>query len=234
MLREMGLVRSQEGREIAVDARVVIGADGPRSAVARWLGIPPGPVARGVQYEVALGRGLEAAEVFFRPAFRGGYAWLFPAGKVARLGAAFDEDCEEGEPALRQLMGELEEEGRVLDSVLSYTSGPVPVGGPGTARRGNVLLVGDAAGHTHPVTGAGILNAIIAGEMAGRAAARAVLDRDEAVLGEYEEELRLVLDPALERAKEKRRQLNETWDLSPAGLSSAIKRSWIAFEEYYG
>ncbi|MDP2661886.1 MAG: NAD(P)/FAD-dependent oxidoreductase, partial [Dehalococcoidia bacterium] len=183
------VVLQKEGQEIFVNARIIVGADGPQSTTARWLGLAPGPLARAVQYEVALPRRIEAAEVFFRPVFRGGYAWLFPAGETARVGAAFDADHnDEGVEGLRRLLADFQEEGRVLDSTLSYTAGFVPVGGPGPVRRDNVLLVGDAAGHTHSITGAGILNGIIAGEMAGRAAARAALSDNLAALDEYEEE----------------------------------------------
>ncbi len=231
--QEPELVLQREGTETAVDAGVIIGADGPHSTVARLVGLVPGPMARAVQYEMVLPHELDTAEVFFRPAFRGGYAWLFPAGRTARIGAAFDAGCEDGIAALRRLKDELVEEGKILDSAISYAGGPVPVGGPRSVRHGNVLLVGDAAGHTHPLTGAGIVNAIIAGEMAGRAAARAVLDGDETALEEYGEEFQTVLAPALERAKEKRTRLEEAWILPPAGLSSAIRGNWIAFDEYY-
>lgn len=231
------VVLLREGREVAVEARVIVGADGPRSSVASWLGLAPsfpeGRMARAVQYEVALPRRLEEAEVFFRPAFRGGYGWLFPAGERARVGAAFESDVEEGMAGLRQLLAELEGEGRIGDSILSCAAGLVPVGGPGPARRGSVLLVGDAAGHTHPITGAGIINAIIAGEMAGRAAARAALAEDQAALDEYVEEFQDVLGPALERARQKRAHLEQAWDWPPGDLSQAIRESWIAFDEYY-
>jgi len=222
-----------EGREVLVDARVVIGADGPQSTVARRAGLTPGPLARAMQYEVVLPRRLEEAEVFFRPAFKGGYAWLFPAGETARVGASFDADNRTGKDGLCQLVRELQDQGRLMDSAVSYVSGFVPVGGPGPVRRGNVLLVGDAAGHAHPITGAGILNAIIAGESAGRAAARACLTQDPAALHDYEEDVDLVLGSSLARAREKRAGLERVWNSTTGDLSRSIRESWIAFDEYY-
>lgn len=221
------------GQEVLVDARVIIGAAGPRSTVARWMGKAPLPVASAVQYEAPLRRRTDTAEVYFRPDFRGGYGWFFPAGDVARVGAAFDGEYSEGIKGLCRLMGELRYQGCISDSIISHTAGPVPVGGPGVVRWGNVLLVGDAAGLTHPVTGAGIVNAIISGEIAGRAAARGALDSNLSALDEYEDELRTVLTPALERASEKRSLLELAWDLPPAELAEAIRGSWIAFDEYY-
>jgi geranylgeranyl reductase family protein len=230
---EMEVIVLREGQEVLVDARVIIGADGPRSTVVRWMGKAPLPVVSAVQYEAPLRRRTDTAEVYFRPEFRGGYGWFFPAGDVARVGAAFDGEYCEGTKGLGTLMGELRYQGCISDSIISHTAGPVPVGGPGVVRWGNVLLVGDAAGLTHPVTGAGIVNAIISGEMAGKAAARAALDSDLSGLDEYEDELRLALTPALERASEKRSLLERAWNLPPAELSEAIRGSWIAFDEYY-
>jgi len=226
------IVRS-EGRDLLVQASVVIGADGPRSSVARSLGLAPGPMASAVQYEVVLGREMEEAEVFFGPLFPGGYAWLFPAGATARVGAAFTSGAEVGREGLAQFRRDLEDQGRITGSALSYTAGLVPVGGPTAGRRGNVLLAGDAAGHTHPITGAGILNAMIAGELAGLAAARAALLGDSSLLDEYEAEIEIVLGPALERATEKRAALDRAWKSEPEGLSQSIRESWIAFDEYY-
>ena len=228
------VILQMEGQEVAVRARVIIGADGPQSLVARHLGLGPAPLARAVQYEVVLKRRVEAAEVFFGSAFRGGYAWLFPAGTTARVGAAFEVDEEAGMSGLRRLLGELQVDGRVRESAVSHAAGFVPVGGPGPVRRGNVLLVGDAGGHTHPLTGAGVVNAIIAGEMAGRAAAQTALSGDYEALDAYEEEFDHVLRPALERARDKRARLGKAWGSGPAELSKAVRESWIAFEEYYG
>lgn len=226
-------VLMSEGQEVLVKAGVVVGADGPRSSVARSIGLAPGALARAVQYEVVLGRTMEEAEVYFGPLFPGGYAWLFPAGATARVGAAFTSGAEAALEGLAQLRRNLEDQGRITGSAISYSAGPVPVGGPMPGRHGNVLLAGDAAGHTHPITGAGILNGIIAGELAGRAAARAALSGDSSVLDEYEEEFQIVLGPALERAREKREGLDRAWRSAPEGLSKSIRESWIAFDEYY-
>lgn len=226
----------QDGRNLRVRARIIIGADGPRSTVARWMVFPKSKrprFARALQYEVELTQRLSTAEIFFRPEFRGGYAWLFPAGRVARLGAAFVSGGREAVAGLGTLLRELEAKDRVRGAVLSVTAGLVPVGGPAMLRRGSLALAGDAAGHTHPITGAGILNAIIAGEMAGKAAARAAATGCPDCLKEYEEECLLVLGPALDRARERRCQLEDDWSPSPAELAQTIRRSWITFDEYY-
>ena len=95
--------------------------------------------------------------------------------------------------------------------------------------RDNVLLVGDAAGHTHPVTGAGVSQAVIGGRMAGRWAARAAETGDLSLLGAYEEEWSEWFGEVQERANKRRKSLEKNWDR----LASAVRTSWVAFREYY-
>ncbi|MDO8671453.1 MAG: NAD(P)/FAD-dependent oxidoreductase [Dehalococcoidia bacterium] len=223
----------QSGRELLIRPGVIIGADGPLSLVARWMGLARPQVATAIQYDFRLSRPLSIAEVYFRSEIRGGYAWLFPAGEVARIGVAFAAGAREAMAGFRSLLRKIEDEGKAIGPALSVTGGLVPIGGPTALRRGNMLLVGDAAGLTHPMTGAGILNAIIAGEIAGLAASKAVLAGRLDYLEEYEEECHFVLGPGLRRAGERRRELDRHWQLSPAGLSQAIRRSWLTFDEYY-
>jgi flavin-dependent dehydrogenase len=49
---------------------------------------------------------------------------------------------------------------------------------------GDVMLAGDAAGQTHPITGAGVATAVMAGTLAGEAAARGVRSSDLSLLRE--------------------------------------------------
>ena len=70
---------------------------------------------------------------------------------------------------------------------------------------GNILLVGDAAGHAHPITGAGILNAVIGGEMAGRIAAEAIARGDLDHLENYEIEWRETFGKSLSYGALKRK-----------------------------
>ena len=69
---------------------------------------------------------------------------------------------------------------------------------------GNVLLAGDSAGMADPITGAGINNAILAGELAGKTIIKALENDDIAQLCEYETKIRKLLGRPLGRALEKR------------------------------
>ncbi|MBU0703534.1 MAG: FAD-dependent monooxygenase, partial [Chloroflexi bacterium] len=118
-------------------------------------------------------------------------------------------------------------------AILGRTGGPVPSGGTvARLRVGNVLLVGDAAGHTHPVTGAGIFAAIVSGTLAGEAAAKAVKSNDFALLDEYEREWAAFMGGPLRHALSKRRYLDEHWSDDAASLSGVVRETWVAFKEY--
>lgn len=165
------------GQEAEVEGRVIIGADGPRSAVGRAIGAPNVEWMVTAQAEVGLRVPFNTAEIWFDRQCAGGYMWFFPSGRTARAGV--------GVPAqhsgalrglLSGLLGRLAGEGRIYrEGVLGYSGGPVPVGGPPSpVQRGCVLLAGDAAGCADPVTGSGIYAAVLSGSLAGRMASEAL------------------------------------------------------------
>ena len=81
-----GLIVGQGVKERIVKSKVIIGADGVHSSVARWAGHPsPGALAA-LQYEVVSFRPQEEVDIFFDRDYEGGYAWFFPKGKRANVG----------------------------------------------------------------------------------------------------------------------------------------------------
>ena len=116
---------------------------------------------------------------------------------------------------------------------LRTTGGLIPVGGMSPVRAGNVILAGDAAGHCHPITGAGVPGAVFAGRMAGEAAAAAAAADNQEPLAEYEEACALFLGESWRQAVEKRQRLSSHWQDDDEELSRMLRRSWIAFPEYY-
>jgi len=93
--------------------------------------------------------------------------------------------------------------------IIGKTGGSIPCGKPGKTVFDNVLLVGDAAGHAHPITGAGILNAVMGGEIAGRIAAEAVLKGDPPHLENYENQWREAFGKSLSHGACKRQMLKK-------------------------
>ena len=211
--------------------RVIVGADGPRSTVGRWVGILPPPALPGVQAKVRLTHPMDMTEVYLDPDFRGGYAWLFPKGEHANVGVAFipAKEPRSVSIALEHFIEVLASRGKISGPVLAHNAGWIPVSSPQTALRGHVLLAGDAAGQTHPITGAGVANAIVGGRIAGTWAARAALADDMRLLERSEEEWRDVLGDAMARAAEKRHFMEAHWER----FDTIIRSCWIAFREYY-
>jgi flavin-dependent dehydrogenase len=97
-----------------------------------------------------------------------------------------------------------------------------------TMVHGPVILVGDAAGLTHPITGAGIPAAVISGARAGQAAAE-WLGGDGDALESFAEDMQDQFGPAIGRAVARRKALEAVWR-QPAAQDDRVMRSgWIAF-----
>jgi digeranylgeranylglycerophospholipid reductase len=179
----------------------------------------------------------EETDIFLSRRLPGGYAWLFPKGEVANLGLGGDPRWRDKfKPLLDDLRRQLVAQGRVGRDVLGYTGGAIPSGGMlepvATIGGAQVLLAGDAAGLTNPVTGAGILAAVVSGEMAGDAAAKlAADDADAAEI--YREDLTDMFKASLTRAVARRQALMRVHETARQPESADLKRAWIAFPEYW-
>jgi digeranylgeranylglycerophospholipid reductase len=117
--------------------------------------------------------------------------------------------------------------------IISKTGGSIPCQPYRQTVFGNILLVGDAAGHAHPITGAGILNAVIGGAIAGRIAAEAIDMKDFGHLENYETEWREAFGNSLAYAAWKRNLLEENWNESSLPFEDLIRNTWVGFKEYY-
>lgn len=173
----------------SISARILVGADGPVSIVGRSLGAYK-------TRRTVVGAGYTASHVdiedlfhfFFSSKWPGGYAWIFPRGDSYNIGVA--TSSRNAVSLLRQFAGMngIEMDGRL-------TSGVIPagfdmnfystvVGGAG------VMLAGDSAGLTHPITYGGIYPAVISGRMAGRLAADALISKNISSVLKYGRMLR--------------------------------------------
>jgi flavin-dependent dehydrogenase len=214
--------------------RVLVAADGPNSRVAQGLGLPRLEAVDTRQYTVPLLRRHAHTDIWLSADYPGGYAWLFPRGNVANLGLGLDAKLAPDLKApLDALHLQLAGEGLVGMDILGRTGGPIPVGG--LRERlvvGNALFVGDAAGLTHPITGAGIAAAVISGEAAGASIAR-LLDGELDALADYEEDVRDQFQTTIERAVARRRWMMQYWTRPEARQDAVHRRGWIAFSEYF-
>ncbi|MCS7285510.1 MAG: NAD(P)/FAD-dependent oxidoreductase, partial [Hydrogenobacter thermophilus] len=189
-----------------VSARFVVGADGPRSKVAKLTGKHTENFLTTSQVTMPLCRNMEDLLIYFRDYIPGGYGWVFPKGKVANVGVGIDPAYNlKVTESLKMFMMELIRDGVVEKMVLKRTGGWIPADGLLPPIRGNVSLVGDAGGFCHPITGGGIANAVLSGSMAGRAILK---EKPE----EFEEEARDVFESTLQKASEKRKRYMKSWD----------------------
>ncbi len=230
-----GCVRLSDGR--IIDPRVIIGADGPRSTVGRAVGTVNAHCVETRQITIPLVRPQRSTDIFLSANIPGGYGWLFPKRNVANLGAGvLPEHRGRLKAIVIGLHRKLARDGVVGDAIGAVTGGAIPVGGmlkpAGTLGRARVLLAGDAAGLTNPVTGAGIAAAVISGRLAGSAAA-AELEGDPNAAGDYAEELEALFGAALARALRHRRALETAWRDAGAPGKAMLRRGWIAYPEYW-
>lgn len=217
--------------------RLLIGADGPHSPVGRAIGHVNRDLVETRQITVSLRAPLDTTDIFLKADYPGGYGWLFPKGRKANLGLGIvTQEKRYLKPLLQALHARLVTEGRVGAEAAALTGGAIPVGGrlTATGRLGKtpVLLAGDAAGLTNPVTGAGIASAVHSGALAGEAAAL-WLAGNEAALDDYERELSDLFDGAMARALARRRTLLTHYRAGRRPDAAALRASWIAYPQYW-
>lgn len=163
----------------AVEAKIVIGADGAGSIVRSALRVPPTRLRalalRG--YAPTLPTRASTQEIAFGDGPQPAYAWSFDRGDgLSNVGYGELLTSRRPNPTRRHLLDQLE---RLLPG--SVEAGTEWLGHhlPLSSWRwrheeGRVLLAGDAAGLVNPMTGEGIFYAVATGVAAGRAAAGAL------------------------------------------------------------
>ena len=185
-----------QGYPQKIESLLVIGADGVESKVARWAGmdsrLTPEEIMICAQFLVSAPKfDRDYCEFFFGNKLApGGYIWIFPKGSgLANVGIGLQGSQSGAGLALRLLESFLDKrmpEARILQMV----AGGIPTSGPmRSITSDGIMLVGDAAHQSDPLTGGGIINAMRAGIIAGEVAARAVSsgDTSQQRLQEYED-----------------------------------------------
>jgi geranylgeranyl reductase family protein len=238
------MVRAIDDRGVLVTSiktrlksRLIIAADGPRSLVSRAAGLNNTEFAETRQITVKLCGSYAATDIFLSADITGGYGWLFPKKDTANLGVGVSAHCKDRlKPLLNTLHDRLISEGRVTRGVLKVTGGAIPVGGIrgpiGYLGATPVLLAGDAAGLTNPITGAGINAAVISGALAGEAALK-FLDGDTFALDDYRDGIEDLFKPAIDRALTRRKRLQSLYAAGVRPCPNDLRESWIAYDAYW-
>ena len=220
----------------SVIAKVIIGADGPHSFVGKSVGLINNETLETRQITIQLLSPIKSTDIYLSAKYIGGYGWLFPKNETANLGIGVAHEKRHLlKPLLEELHSRLIAEGRVGSEILYTTGGAIPVGGmiKPYAKSGDatIILAGDAAGLTNPISGAGIPAAVVSGRMAGETATSLLNGNIEAA-EDYEQELQELFGTSLKRARahfEKLLAIHKDGVPNPAQL----RNGWIAYDEYW-
>jgi len=216
-----GVIVQKDGDRFEIKAKVIIGADGPFSVVGKYLRQENTHYLRTMQCQVLWDKADDAMKYYFHSAYEGGYAWVFPKGNTANLGVGcLHEPAKAMEHFLAFLnVGQ--------DRIVGRGGGMLPVGGalPVTVQ-GNCMLVGDAAGQVHPITGEGIRSAVVCGKVAGKFAAEAALSGDLHKLTGYSERWQNLYLQTFTTATAGRRYMEKNWTTDVDKLTQIILRTW--------
>ncbi|MHA1713338.1 MAG: geranylgeranyl reductase family protein [Candidatus Ranarchaeia archaeon] len=182
-----GIIGRAHGESVEIDAKIVVGADGVNSTIARKarlrrfikpedLDVSAGFEMVNVKYDDE-----QLLEFYFgREIAPRGYVWIFPKGNnranvgIGVGGGTFKETAKlylekfvKKNPLGNKKCGDAR--------VIEFRIGAIPVGGVNKKNTlDNLMLVGDAAGHVHPVTGGGIGYAMVGGSYCGKVAVDAL------------------------------------------------------------
>lgn len=217
-----------------INAKVIIGADGPHSMVAKKSGLlgKPDPMGRAhaIEYELSgVNIDTEAVEMYFgRDYVPGGYAWIISqGGDTANIGVGIRKAmCEPGmtiRDYLERFMHEHPVASKKLEgaTITAIIAGVVPVGGaPPTTCTDNTIITGDAAGHLITTNGGGIPTAMVGGKTAGECAVAFI--NGTAPLTAYEKRWRQQMGSEIATSLIVRK-LMDTLMRSDSMMTSAIK-----------
>lgn len=194
--------KTSEGDVEKIKAKVIVGADGPNSQVARCAGFEPQALTPAVKC-IVRGRFDDDVKMYFGSMAPGGYAWVIPKKDVANVGVGAQKRYL-GKKGISVMLSKFLERIEHGDCVSQPVGGAVPMDGPRRETvRSNVLLVGDAAGHVMATNGGGVPIAMICGRIAGRVVSGHLKGRCDLI--EYDREWRRQVGRELDTARRVKR-----------------------------
>ena len=166
--------------ELEFDTGVLVGADGVRASVSKWLDLPRAPkYLSGFEADM---ENVDCPPDFIRLFFGGdiapGYfAWIIPTGEGARVGLCvtrgsalshFERLFKRGPaaPFLRDA------------APICYYTGAIPIGILKRTSAANAMVVGDAACHVKATSGGGIYMGLMAARECAATAVKALERKD--------------------------------------------------------
>lgn len=200
-------------------ADLIVGADGPTSVVRKSLGLPISPVLPAINVKCRAKNHHESTFTYFMPEIERGYGWYFPKGEYANVGVGATSNLKN---ALEFLVAHLQKIGMIDESALfDHAAGLIPLFGLCASPSPGIALIGDAAGLTDPLTGAGISQAF--------ESAVELAKSIKSGLGAsgYAKSIEKTYKAFLERRHKRRKILEEKWQT----LGEAVEESWLQIKK---
>jgi digeranylgeranylglycerophospholipid reductase len=173
------------GKQYNISSKVVIGADGVESRVGRWAGLKTNLKLKDVETCVQMtvtniNIKRDYCDFYFSKKIApGGYLWVFPKNEnTANIGLGIAGDKAQKKSPLAYL-NEFMKAKFPEASILTTVAGGVPIA-PYTENivSNGLMLTGDAARQSNPISGGGIVLGMLAAQIAGRIAAEAVKENN--------------------------------------------------------
>jgi len=228
--RERLRLTTGEGESFEVRARVVVGADGVSSAVARAYRLRrPVEILPAFEAEIPSSPGdPETVEVYLgRSVSPGLFGWWIPDGAGgARVGVAVDADGTPARVYYDRLVAHLARRfGAPLGRPTAYLVSGIPIGTVPRTHGERVVLVGDAAAQVKPLSGGGIYTGMRCAEIAARVLDSGLRQGDlgAAALAEYDRAWRAELGEEFRRALYLRRVFTRLSDRDLDALIEALR-----------
>lgn len=164
-----------------LDARIVVGADGPSSLISKTLGnsysSPEHDLSPSINFIMSgVDCDDDVVQMFFgKNIAPGGYSWIIPKGdSMANVGFGIRRCISTPGISLTTYLKHFIAKNKIAAPILqgakivSRVGAIIPVAGPvPTTSSNNAVLVGDAAGHIMASNGGGIPTALAGGSIAG-------------------------------------------------------------------
>lgn len=190
---ENGVAKTSQGD---IEYKVIVGADGPGSRVARSLGLKKNRNPYPAVTAQAKGDFEPVLVMYFGGLAPGAYSWIIPKKGQANVGVGFSPKFADGN--LRDYFDTFVKREK-FDIITKMEGKYVPSEGPiDNTVSGNGMVVGDAAGHVISVNGGGIPLAMIGGRICGQVAGDNVMNGRS--LEDYQTEWRNVMLKPLKTA----------------------------------
>jgi len=178
-----------EGNKKEYRGKILIGADGPPSNIARQMGLLKNrKFLFGYQYKFRAADmefDDEWFHIYWGEEFKGGYGWVFPRGDEYNIGVGgIKANINQLKNFCKYLKIDVTKKIEMNKGVIPFNYNFISRGEKG------IMIVGDAAGMTNPISGGGIHAALASGKLAGEIAVKAMEKEDVNITIKYDKKIK--------------------------------------------